>query len=83
MRVTKFKNYLYTTLKVDYSSIVSTIIATNKPHQVTNLSCATQGHHHQVKLEMDFNKLNYKQISTTTLNSLRKYGEVGTQTLQV
>jgi hypothetical protein len=70
-------------LKVDCSSITSTIVATNKPHQATDLSCTTQSHHHQVELEMDFNKQDYKQTSITTSNSLRKYGKVATQTLQL
>jgi hypothetical protein len=83
LKLTKSKYYLYTTLKVDCSSITSTIVATNEPHQATYLSCATQGHHHQVKLKKNFNKLNYKQTSTTTPNSLRKYGKVATQALQV
>jgi hypothetical protein len=83
LRLTKSKDYLYTTLKVNCSSITSTTIATNKPHQAMDLSCATQGHHHQFKLGMDFNKLNYKQTSTTTPNFLRIYGKAATQTLQV
>jgi hypothetical protein len=45
--------------------------------------CTTQNDHYQAKLETNRNKLNYKQTSTTTSNSLRKYGKVTIQTFRV